>query len=172
MRKKNSGFTLVELLVTLAVAALMLAWAVPSFKNLLDNNRMATRVNDFVSGINLARTEAIKQGQQGIVCISNNGTGCTGGTDWGVGWLAFVDVDEDGAPDPAEIVRTGEATEGDLDFGGNLDTIAFNPDGTLANVGLGLPALDFCDDRGTAYGRTVALNAAGRPSTTNAAGCP
>lgn len=58
----NSGFTLIELLVTIAILAIILAFAAPSFVNLIENSRVSTQANTLLAAVNLARSEAVKQG--------------------------------------------------------------------------------------------------------------
>jgi type IV fimbrial biogenesis protein FimT len=57
---RSRGFTLIELMVTIAVAAILIAIAVPSFKTLTVSNALTTTANDMVGALNLARMEAIK----------------------------------------------------------------------------------------------------------------
>jgi len=92
------GFTLIELMVTVVLAAVVLTIGVPSLKTLIDSNRLTAATNDFVSAITLARAEAIKRGSFVAVCASDarlsDNTGqqrCTG-TDWGGGYLIFADA--------------------------------------------------------------------------------
>lgn len=70
------GFTLIELVVTLVVAAVIVAWGLPSFKNLIISNRLVSQTNDLIGSLNLARSEAIKRGSTVSVCKSKNGTQC------------------------------------------------------------------------------------------------
>lgn len=60
--QNSKGFTLIELLITIAVLAIILAFAVPSFVNLIENSRVTTQSNTLLGAINLARSEAVKQG--------------------------------------------------------------------------------------------------------------
>ncbi len=91
------GFTLVELMLTLAVAAILLAVAAPGFRGILQSNRATTFTNDFVAHLNLARSEAIKQGQSVSLCAANSSqTACSNSTNWSNGWLLFVDSNDDG----------------------------------------------------------------------------
>ena len=62
MRKLNSGFTLIEMLVVLAIVAITLNMAAPSSNALIERNRSATHVNDFMTALSLARSEALKTG--------------------------------------------------------------------------------------------------------------
>lgn len=84
------GFTLVELMVTVAVAGVLLAIAVPSFTDLMRNNRSLAAANELVSALNAARAEAVKRGTRVSLCPSANGTSCSG-TAWQTGWIVFVD---------------------------------------------------------------------------------
>src|SRR5690606_39053909 len=89
--RRSHGVTLIEMMVTLAVAAILLAAAVPSFTSLIQNNRAATQVNDFVTAVHAARGEAIKRGMPVTLCASNNQQGCNAGSTWSNGWVVFED---------------------------------------------------------------------------------
>ncbi|MGB5065269.1 MAG: GspH/FimT family pseudopilin, partial [Candidatus Competibacter sp.] len=71
---RKSGFTLIELMITVALAAIVLTLGVPAFQETIRNNRLATTVNDFISSLNLTRSEAIKRGTRVTLCKSANGT--------------------------------------------------------------------------------------------------
>lgn len=84
------GFTLIELLVTLAVAGILLTIAVPSYRNFVVNSRMTTQANDFITALNMARSEAVKRAANVTVCASSNSATsptptCTGA--WKDGWI-------------------------------------------------------------------------------------
>lgn len=96
---RSSGFTLVELVITVALAAIILSAAVPSFRTLIQNNRITAQVNEFVTALNLARSEAVKRGVSVRVCTSVDGASCAGSGDWQQGWIVFSDIDGDGTPD-------------------------------------------------------------------------
>lgn len=92
----QSGFTLPELVVTVAVAAVLLGLAVPSFRETVIGNRLTSATNEFMAAINYARSEAIRRGQSVILCKTDTGTSCNeGGNKWEIGWMAFVDKDKD-----------------------------------------------------------------------------
>ena len=91
------GFSLIELMVTIAVAAILLGIAAPSFQDLVIRNRLATNANQLVTALNLARSEAIKRGFPVTVCKSANpaalSSACSDSADvdWAQGWIVFVD---------------------------------------------------------------------------------
>lgn len=98
------GFTLVELMVTLAVLAILAAVAVPSFQDTIRSNRVTTENNELLAALNLTRTEAIKSRAIAELCATPDGTAC--GADWNQGWMVWSDLDRDGAFDAAtEVVR-------------------------------------------------------------------
>lgn len=92
--RRTHGFTLIELMVAVAVLAILAALAFPSFQYSLRNNRVAALNNEVIGLVNLARSEAIRSGSGGGVCGSSAGTSCDG--NWAGGMLAFADADGDG----------------------------------------------------------------------------
>lgn len=89
MRYQKNGFTLIELMVTLVVVAIVLSIAIPSFQSQILNNRSITLGEDFASAINFARSEAVKRGKRVTLCASDDGSLCAG--DWVDGFIVVVD---------------------------------------------------------------------------------
>jgi len=113
--KKNAGFTLIELIVTVSVAAILMSIAVPSYKNMIESNRLSTGTNELVSALILARSEALKRSQNITVCTSANSTTCSGGTDFAQGWIVFLDCDSDGTFDANGVDCDGDGNTDDAD---------------------------------------------------------
>jgi len=93
--KKNSGFTLVELMITLAIVSILLVVGVPSLKTFMQSNRLIAASNELVSAIHVARSEAIKLNSAVTVCESSDGKKCASSGDWKNGWIVFVDANYD-----------------------------------------------------------------------------
>lgn len=177
--KEHSGVTLVELLVTMGVASIVAALAVPSFTTLIQNNRMTTQLNEFVASLNYARTEAIRRGVTVTICPSSDGASCnTGAADktWENGWIVFSNPDNDSttiAADEILNVRQSLATGSTFRSG--------NPDFSYASTGfavVGNDTVGMCDSRGAGHARAMIITTTGRVSPSdkdkdgNALTCP
>lgn len=92
--------TLIEVMVALSIVAVLGALAAPSLRQLIESNRIASEVNSFTADLQLARSEAIKQGRNAVLCISANGIDCvTSGGNWERGWIIYLDENGDGTKD-------------------------------------------------------------------------
>ena len=104
MNGRQRGFTLVELLVTLAVTVVLMALAAPTFRTLLLKRTVQAAADALVSDLRLARSEAIKRSATVSVCSSADGAACSNGAAWRSGWIVFVDTDGDGNLDADDTV--------------------------------------------------------------------
>jgi type IV fimbrial biogenesis protein FimT len=98
----HSGFSLIELMVTIAIVAILLAVAFPSFEGSLRSNRMATASNELIASLSLARSEALRNPSGAVICTSDDGTSCGG--DWNDGWIVWIDQDGDRVLDSEDRV--------------------------------------------------------------------
>jgi len=107
MRRSN-GFTLVELMVALAVAGFLVAMAAPSFESAINGSRLSGGVNELASALQLARAEAVRRNRRATLCRSENGSTCAAANGEWSNWIVFVDTDSSGQRDGTEtIVKTG-----------------------------------------------------------------
>ena len=90
---KHSGFTLIELMITLAIVGILLTVGVPSLKTFMQGNQLIASSNELVSALHVARSEAIKLNSRVSICESSNGTSCSNTGSWKNGWIVFVDFD-------------------------------------------------------------------------------
>ena len=172
------GFTLTDLITTLAVAGISASLAVPSFNNVLNNNRRQSAVNEFVSSLHVARSEAITRNMRVVVCSSANGIACDGAA-WKSGWLVFADTDADRTLDVGEtVLMQGSEKEhiqiASADF---ATVLSYRPNGRImgAAVANNQGELTFCDPRGVNHARVVIVSPSGNPrlsETTMAGAAP
>jgi len=172
--RHQAGFTLVELMITLFIAAILITVAVPSFTTTIQNNRVTAQINDFVSTLNFARTEAIKRGARVTVCKSGDASNCdTSTTGWEQGWIVFVDSDADNTHDGGEdilLTSEGLAAGNSLtgDSGSNVKNfVSYKPSGkTTFPVNGGEVELILCDSRNNdAVTKAISVAPTGRVST-------
>jgi len=114
-----------ELLLGIAVLAILTTLAVPSFTQFIQNNRLAGQANEMVASFQFARSEALKRGQQVQVCTSSDGSGCGG--NWSEGWIAIVDP----GGDDEEVLRVWASPGDDFQFTAGVNVAQFAPAGCL-----------------------------------------
>lgn len=142
--EKESGLTLIELLITIVVLSVLLALGLPGLQDFVRNNRVTAQANDLVVAIQLARSEAVKRGTRGVICAKAvNKEECSGSDDWSNGWIVYTDFDQDGAlnDDDVEdcvnddcIIRSrGALTKTTLDGAGE-SSIGFLPNGLVYSI--------------------------------------
>ena len=182
-RRYNQGFTLVEMIITVAIAAIVLGMGVPGFQQLIRANRTVTEVNRLVTALSLARSEAVKRNATVAMCRAS-GSNCSlaPGVNWENGWVVFTDnVTQNGTIDAGE--QTLQVYEG-MPQGYTLrpgatfaDWIAFQPTGQMLGSGPDPDAADsfrVCDDtQAAAERRLIQVNLVGRANASkNNGGCP
>jgi type IV fimbrial biogenesis protein FimT len=154
--KRQRGFTLTELMIVVAIVAILLAIGVPSFRYITNSYRMSAEVNGLLGDLQYARAEAIKEGQFVTLCVSADGATCAGTTTWQSGWVVFSNPGNAANPPAGSILRVQRT------FGGSL------PDTFVATNGVSLITFNregFSTTTAGFLGTTIKLH----DSTNNAA---
>jgi type IV fimbrial biogenesis protein FimT len=154
--RPTAGFTMIELVVSLTIGAILVAVGVPSMSTFIKDQRLTSQANALVISLNFARSEAIKRDVAAGVsmCASSNGTTCND-ANWALGWIV---------PDPTNAANP--PVEGVPAIGGTntiveanaLTAVVFQPNGTVAAQA----SFRVCDSRGASKARAVDVSASGR----------
>ncbi|PIE83644.1 MAG: pilus assembly protein [Candidatus Contendobacter odensis] len=165
---KVTGFTLIELMITLAIAAIILGFGVPSFQRIINNNQLTSAANALVASVNLARSEAVKRGQRMTICKSSDGASCTNSGGYQQGWIVFTDTNANAAVDAGEqVLKVTEAFPASLTFAGagNVNNyISYDSSGILSRIGAGAPngSLTLCKQNYRDSARRIFISLIGR----------
>jgi len=162
--KKNSGFTLLELLITVAIISIVMAIAVPSMTTFTQNDRLTTNINTLIGHLAYARSEAVKRNQQVSICSSNNATTCTGGN-WQDGWIVYIDADGDNSFTAGEeVLRAQQALEGANTLTPTTisDQVTYDYRGFADPDTTSTGSFQLCDGRSGPHGKTIRISTTGR----------
>ncbi|MBO9740652.1 GspH/FimT family pseudopilin [Xanthomonas axonopodis pv. begoniae] len=133
--RRESAFTLIELMVTVAVLAIVMAVAVPAFGTLIRSSRLTASANEMVAALQLARSEAVRQNSAVAVCRSDNGSTCATGGAW---TQSITVVVRTGQVLRVSQIRSGLVVDASPAVNSLNDRISFSPDG-IARTGAGAP---------------------------------
>lgn len=172
--KSIRGFTLIELVMGIAIVGILLTVGIPSFIALITNNRIVTQTNDFVSDLAHARAEAVRRNSRVTICKSNTGTSCVSSSSWQDGWIVFTDPSVFGTlANDETILRVHGAMPTGMTlavsgFENSGDFLQFLPSGLVSGVtgGSSTTAGTFTLCRSGYRGRTINFNSIGRVNIT------
>lgn len=186
MKARQTGFTLIELMFTIVVLAVLLGIGVPNFRDFMRSSRISGATNDIVTDFSVARSEAIKRRVPVTLCKSQDGASCDADSaDPFTSWIIFVDDadaaaadanDGNGVVDTDEPVLRQRMVDDSITVTVNEDgrRLVFRsngfPDNTVADS---VNQFVLCDERGNEVtvggvtaARAVTISATGRPSST------
>ena len=175
---RTRGFTILELMMTIAVIAVLAGIAAPSFMSIIRANRIVTDNNDLISALTLARSEAIKRGVRVTVCPTTDQAACDTSGQWERGWMVFADLTVPGSVTAGdEIIRVWEARDGGTTIraGGSFsDFVSFVASGETRATPSNADLFNVCDaDGDVALGRTINVGLIGYARTEKGAtACP
>lgn len=172
-RQRASGVTLIELMVTIAVLAVLAAAAAPNFKSFLHNSRLSADATRLFADLELARSEAARRNTTVTVCPLGAGNTCS--DDWTLRRIVFVDADNDGVyVNTEELIRNSDSLQATTDvtaanLGTTPDRVRMRSTGSSSTP---TASWKFCERNSTEAGQTVSMTGSGRPSTQLQSTCP
>ena len=159
MHDKERGLTLLELVCSLALAAILVGLAVPSMADFAANQRITAATNQMIAHLQYARTQAITRNQNVVACPTIDQQHCSGNR-WDRGWMVFSDADNNRQPDAVEdVLRVVQADHRAVVSSGGRDRVRFQPHGGAYGSNL---TLRICAANHRVAGRAVIVSNPGR----------
>ena len=169
----KKGFSLIELLVGIAILTILMVMAAPSFYSLIQNDLSISISNNLQMGLNYARSEAIKRGSNVSICPASDSTFSACGSNWANGWIIFLNPTGSNAISTSTVLRTEaiDRTGATITTSPALTVATYTSSGFAAsgtsNVTFTIKTSGCTAD----YGRSIAISLTGRLTVTNVS-CP
>lgn len=166
---RQQGFTLIELVITVAIVGILAGIVAPNLSSFIQNSRLTSQLNTLLASVHMARAEASTRRSIVTMCASTNGTNCNT-SEWENGWIVFTDNNNSGnaVMDGAdELIRYQEPLEGnstvrELGFSfSSAGKIIFNVNGFLLDSTPDSGTLTLCDDGGVSEAKAIIVNISG-----------
>jgi len=158
---KVRGYTLIELMITVAVLATLCTISMPSLASLLSSTRARSTQNTLVTALNLARMAAVSRQSEITLCPSSDQNRCDTGLWWQHGWIVFEDLNHDGQHQSDEPVLNITQTQTQMAIATTVgrEHVTYRPDGSASGTNV---TFTLCDRRGAKSATSVVINNAGR----------
>jgi len=163
---KETGFTVIELMVTLAVAVVLVTMAVPAFNTFMQNNRITAQANDLLTALNASRDEALKRRATVTICSSSDGSTCSG--NWHDGWIVFTDDNADSIVDVGtdEVLRVWGGLQGGSTISSAATSLRYDGIGLVNSSATFQLRIPGCKGN---LARDISVSVTGQPSVTHSA---
>lgn len=164
----NAGFTLLELMVVLTIAAVLLLVAIPSYRGMMEKNNVEAAQEVLARSIAFARQEALSRNTTVSICRSADGASCAGAGQWEQGWIVFLDNSSGGTAgvvnNGEEILRVDRGLASGYRLHGSTNFVQFGNNGVVQLPATGTPTFEVCSPSG-GHLRGVMLLRSGRGVT-------
>lgn len=156
------GFTLLELMITLAISSILLTSGLPAMQGMLQSSLHTSHVNTFVTHLHYSRSEAVKRGRNVVMCKSEDRQSCTDTDGWHLGWIIFTDTNKNREYDEGEhLLRIEQGwKDGIAVTSGQRRRVVYQPTGQSPGTN---GTYVFCNDDYPELVRAVILSNSGRP---------
>ncbi len=172
-RTTIDGFTLIELVITVSIAAILFTIGMPSYQKMVMDKRMATTRETLITDLEIAKSEAMTRNQSVILCRHSGETAtptaCDNTAEWENGWVVFVDTNGDSNVDANELLRVTAGLGAGLNIDYSKTSITFSSRGFTGTTN---GTFRICDGRGYQHGHKLILSTSGFIQTENATDCP
>ena len=158
----SRGFTLIELMLALAVVGVLMGIAVPAVTGAMEASRSAETEMSLLTSLTRSIQRAAITGTHSVLCPSQDGIACTDGPDWSSGWIAFLDRNVNRERDAGETLIASEmALPGQVRLRSSVGRTRIVFQGNGGNAGSNV-TFTLCDGRGPSRAKTLVLNNQGR----------
>jgi type IV fimbrial biogenesis protein FimT len=139
---RQTGVSLMELMVVIAILAILLTVGLPTYRDITNSYRLSAEANGLLGDLMYAREEALKEGQFVTVCVSSNGTTCSGAATWQNGWIIYSNPANNNAPVVGSVLRVQAAFTGSVPDtfvpSSGISEVTYNREG-FATTAAGFP---------------------------------